>query len=61
VQRTIPVEAIVGVGVVFACESQVPSCGGGWSFGSDLATTPRPFARKTESCTIRCPPAFVPE
>ena len=61
VQRSSFVVVIVGVGEVFVAESQVPSWGGGMSFGSEFGPTPTAFRRNTESCTIRCPPAFVPE
>src|SRR5438876_7820891 len=61
VQRATPVDAIVGVGVLFEPALHVPSCGGGGSSGSEFGTTPTELFRNTESWTTRCPPAFVAE
>src|SRR5438067_1055895 len=59
-QRAMRVVEIAGVGLAFDAAAHVPSCGGGASFGSELGLIPTALWRKTESSTIRCPPAFVP-
>src|SRR5258708_2557858 len=56
------VEANVGSGEVFCPESHAPSWGGGVSSSvNELGPIPMLLLRKIEFCTIRLPPALVPE